>query len=47
MVHCQLSYDAEEAVKSVSVSVYYNSEHALDSLLPVVGGHCVSALFIL
>ena len=36
-MHCQLSYDSEEPVKMASVSVYYNEQHALDSILPVIG----------
>lgn len=43
IVHCQLSYVAEEAVKEFSVSVYYHGRHQLDSPRPVVGGLNVSA----
>jgi len=44
-MHCQLSYEAEEAVKLFPVSVYYNEQHALDSPQPVVGGHFVISDF--
>ena len=37
VMHCQLSYDTDEAVKMASVSVYYNEKHALDSHETVVG----------
>lgn len=47
VVHCQLAYDAKEAVKLIPVSVFYNEQHALDSPQPVVGQQCMSAFIYL